>query len=104
MRYGSRVLALAKGKTAAEVAANELVPVLGLLKKAVELGELDAQTEAVSVGVRMRLSVPACGRNLSGRQYCEMTDRCEKYGTKSSSAFAANSVFYVDVKTQASFK
>ena len=35
-----------------EAAAGELCGVLAMLKKAVEAGELDAQIEAVSAGVR----------------------------------------------------
>ncbi len=52
VKYGSKVLELGKGKTAVEVAAAELVDTLGVLKKAVEAGELDAQIEAASASVR----------------------------------------------------
>ena len=43
---------LAKGKTAVETTAGELVSTLGKLRDAVAVGELDAQMEAVSAGVR----------------------------------------------------
>ena len=53
VRYGSKVLELAKGKTAVEVGSSkELVAVLTTLRKAVEAGELDAQIEAVGAAVR----------------------------------------------------
>lgn len=39
-------------KAAVETTAGELGGVLATLKKAVEAGELDAQIEAVSAGVR----------------------------------------------------
>ena len=43
VRYGSKVLELAKGKYAVEVsAATELVPTLQVIKSAVENGELDS--------------------------------------------------------------
>ena len=42
VRYGSRVLELAKGMDAVELAsADELVPVLEQFKAAAELGEMD---------------------------------------------------------------
>lgn len=52
VRYGTKVLELAKGKAAVETTAGELGGVLATLKKAVEAGELDTQIEAVSAGVR----------------------------------------------------
>jgi len=53
LRYGARVIEIAKGKSAVEVgSASELVPTLELLKKAVEGGELDLQIE--SVGIKLR--------------------------------------------------
>ena len=52
LRYGNKVIELAKGKTAVETNAIELEGVLITLKKVVEGGELDMQIEAVSVGVR----------------------------------------------------
>lgn len=56
VRYGNRMLELAKGKAAIEVAnAKELVSILGTLRKAVEQGELDAQIEAVGDAVKARL-------------------------------------------------
>ena len=49
VRYGARVLELAKGKFAVEVSAPaELVPTLEVIKAAVEAGELDTQMEAVA--------------------------------------------------------
>ena len=53
VRYGTRVLELAKGKWAVEVAAEkELVPVLEVLKTAVLDGELDAAMETASNKLR----------------------------------------------------
>lgn len=55
VRYGTRVLELAKGKNSIEVGTvAELVPVLETVKRCVEAGELDAQIEAASIDVRMR--------------------------------------------------
>lgn len=49
VRYGARILYLAKGKTAVEVADNaQLVPTLEAIKSAVMAGELDAQIETAS--------------------------------------------------------
>ena len=57
VRYGTRVLELAKGKNSIEVGnASELVAVLETVKKCVELGELDTQIEAASAAVRERFS------------------------------------------------
>ena len=53
LRYGNKVLELAKGKVAVEVGGvKELIGVLDALKKAVEAGELDSQIEATSKAVR----------------------------------------------------
>jgi len=52
LRYGNKVIELAKGKTAVETNAIELEGVLTTLKKVVDGGELDMQIEAVSAGVR----------------------------------------------------
>ena len=53
LRYGARVIEIAKGKSAVEVGnASELVPTLELLKKAVESGELDVQIESASIKLR----------------------------------------------------
>ena len=53
VRYGAKLLELAKGKTAVEVATDsELVGTLQILKAAVETGELDAQMEAASGQLR----------------------------------------------------
>lgn len=55
VRYGTRVLELARGKNSIEVAnGNELLNVLETVKKCVETGELDAQIEAASSAVRER--------------------------------------------------
>ena len=53
VRYGSKVMELAKSKTAVEVGRNkELVAVLTALHKAVESGEPDAQIEVVGAAMR----------------------------------------------------
>jgi len=53
VRYGARVVDLAKGKSTIEVAApTDLIPTLELIKKAVEAGELDAQIESASIKLR----------------------------------------------------
>ena len=53
LRYGARVIEIAKGKSAVEVGAiSDLVPTLELLKKAVEAGELDTQLESASIKLR----------------------------------------------------
>lgn len=55
VRYGTRVLELAKGKNSIEIGnANELFAVLETVKKCVENGELDTQIEAASAAVRER--------------------------------------------------
>ena len=49
VRYGARILYLAKGKTAVELADNaQLVPTLEAIKSAVMAGELDGQIETAS--------------------------------------------------------
>ena len=53
VRYGARVVELAKGKSTVEVAAStDLIPTLELIKKAVEAGELDTQIETASIKLR----------------------------------------------------
>ena len=52
VKYGNKVVELAKGRTAVETTAAELTATLAVLRKAVESGEIDAQIEAVSAGVR----------------------------------------------------
>ena len=53
VRYGARVVELAKGKSTIEVAApTDLIPTLELIKKAVDAGELDVQLENASVKLR----------------------------------------------------
>ena len=55
VRYGTRVLELAKGKNSIEIAnGTELLSVLEIVKKSVESGELDAQIETASSAVRAR--------------------------------------------------
>jgi hypothetical protein len=57
VRYGTRVLELAKGKNSIEVGSgNELLAVLETVKKCVENGEMDTQIEAASAAVRERFS------------------------------------------------
>ena len=49
VKYGSRILDIAKGKSAIEVASGEdLIQAIQTVKAAVEAGELDAQIEAAS--------------------------------------------------------
>ncbi len=53
LRYGAKIVELAKGKTAVELAtADQLVPTLETLRQAVEEGTLDVQLEAVSGAVK----------------------------------------------------
>lgn len=53
IRYGSKLIELAKGKTAIEVAsAEDLIKTLDIIKSAVIEGELDAQIEAASGALR----------------------------------------------------
>lgn len=57
VRYGTRVIELAKGKNSVEVGSGaELQAVLQAVKTAVEAGELDAQIEAASAAVRERFA------------------------------------------------
>ena len=53
VRYGARMLELAKGKFAVEIASEkDLVPTLEALKTIAASGELDAQIEAASIKLR----------------------------------------------------
>ena len=53
VRYGTKILELAKGKWAVEVGTEkELVPTLEMLKGAVLAGELDNQIEVAAVKLR----------------------------------------------------
>jgi hypothetical protein len=53
IRYGARVLELAKGKFAVEVASpSDIASTLEIIKTAVEAGELDAQLEATAGNLR----------------------------------------------------
>jgi hypothetical protein len=55
VRYGTRVLELAKGKPTIEVGSvAELVPVLETLKKCVDAGELDAPIQVVAASCQGR--------------------------------------------------
>lgn len=55
VRYGTRMLELAKGKNSIEVGTvADLLSVLETVKKCVEAGELDAQIDAASAAVRER--------------------------------------------------
>jgi len=57
VRYGTRVLELAKGKNSIDVGSTaELLTVLETVKKCVELGELDPQIDAASAAVRARFA------------------------------------------------
>lgn len=53
IRYGARVIDLAKGKSAVEIASvADLVPTLELIRSAVDAGELDTALEAASGALR----------------------------------------------------
>ena len=53
IRYGSKTIELAKGKTTVEIAdTNELINTLNVIRAAVMAGELDAQIEAASGQLR----------------------------------------------------
>ena len=58
VRYGTRILELAKGKNSIEVGSGtELITVLETVKKCVESGELDSQIESASSAVRARFKL-----------------------------------------------
>ena len=53
VRYGAKILELAKGKYAIELASSsEVVPTLQIIKTAVEAGELDSVIENASLKLR----------------------------------------------------
>ena len=53
LRYGAKVVEIAKGKTAVELASDkELVATLDQLRQAVNAGELDTQIEAAAGAVK----------------------------------------------------
>jgi hypothetical protein len=53
VRYGARMIELAKGKSTVEIVnMDQLVPTLELIKRAVEEGELDAQIEVAAIKLR----------------------------------------------------
>jgi hypothetical protein len=55
VRYGTRVLELAKGKNSIEIGSgDELIKVLETVKRAVELGELDGAISAASNQIKVR--------------------------------------------------
>ncbi len=57
LRYGTRILELAKGKSAIEVGEKkQLVPVIEALKQAVAAGEVDAQLTAAGAEVGSRFA------------------------------------------------
>lgn len=57
IKYGNKVIEIAQGKTAIEVAnTEELVQVLEQVRQAIDAGELDAQIDAASASVRAGFS------------------------------------------------
>ena len=55
VKYGSKAIHLAKDKTAVELSSkDDLLEILKLIKKAVELGELDQEIELASGAIRNR--------------------------------------------------
>jgi len=57
VKYGTRIIELAKGKNSIEVGnAAELMTVLTAVKSAVEAGDMDAQIDAASAAVRERFA------------------------------------------------
>jgi len=53
IRYGAKLIELAKGKSAIEVSSGEeLIKTLELNKRAVEAGELDSQIEIASTKLK----------------------------------------------------
>ena len=53
VRYGAKIIELAKGKSSIEIGStDQLVHTLELIKQAVEAGELDAQIEAAAIKLR----------------------------------------------------
>ena len=53
IRYGAKLIELAKGKSAVEVSSGEeLIKTLELLKRAVEAGELDSQIDIASTKLK----------------------------------------------------
>ena len=57
LRYGTRILELAKGKSAIEVGEmKQLVPSIEALKQAVAAGELDAQIDAAGAEVGLKFA------------------------------------------------
>jgi hypothetical protein len=52
-RYGAKVIELAKGNAMIEIASKaELIPTLELIKRALEVGELDTEIAAASVKLK----------------------------------------------------
>ena len=53
IRYGAKLIELAKGKSAIEVSSGEeLIKTLELIKRAVEAGELDSHIEIASTKLK----------------------------------------------------
>jgi hypothetical protein len=53
VKYGAKVLELAKGKSAVEIGSmSDLIPTLDIIKAAVAAGELDAQIDTASGSLR----------------------------------------------------
>ena len=58
LRYGAKVIELAKGKNAVELASKaDLITTLETLKEAVLAGELDAQIETASGAIRSKFKI-----------------------------------------------
>jgi hypothetical protein len=66
--YGSKVLELAKGKTAIEAANLEnVIEVLGLLKREAEIGTFDKAIEAASLQLRSRFELKIPKKNQKSK-------------------------------------
>ena len=52
IRYGAKIIDLAKGKNAIEIEPTQLVQTLETVKRAVEAGELDSAIEAASTATK----------------------------------------------------
>jgi hypothetical protein len=64
LRYGAKVLEIAKGKNAIECAdMDDLVATLEIIKQAVQAGELDTQIEQASGALRAGFSKKKAGKS-----------------------------------------
>jgi hypothetical protein len=73
VRYGARVLELAKGKFAVEVPSPaQLIPTLELIKTAIDTGELDEQLEATAGSVKAGFKRGTCWRRLNFDHLCRL--------------------------------